>query len=192
MLSILGSHPFWHLVPPLTGKGRWCCDSVRAVFRQNVVYFPIKKWPSVHWQGLLRPSKRTPHYGGTIPAYHVLGVLHLAFHTRGWCVGGGYGLFLFSPITMWASIHISALPTGASVDPAATWASTRRGAEYGGLANLLVVDCMGQGTNGPTVKYLLMFHDFWTAMAQRMQTYANHFFYTRTSGLHRQETDASY
>lgn len=34
-----------------------------------------------------------PHYGGTIPAYHVLGVVHLAFHTRGWCVGGGYGLF---------------------------------------------------------------------------------------------------
>ena len=31
-----------HLVPPLTGKGRWCCDLARAVLRQNMVWFPLE------------------------------------------------------------------------------------------------------------------------------------------------------
>jgi hypothetical protein len=36
VLSILGLPASLHLVTPLTGKGRWCCDFVRAVFRQNL------------------------------------------------------------------------------------------------------------------------------------------------------------
>ena len=30
--------PFWHLVPPLTGKGRCCCDFAYAEFRQKAGY----------------------------------------------------------------------------------------------------------------------------------------------------------
>ena len=36
VLSILGLPASLHLVPPLTGKGSWCCDFVRAVFRQKL------------------------------------------------------------------------------------------------------------------------------------------------------------
>ena len=36
VLAIFGSPPSLHLVPPLTGKGRWCCDVARAGFRQTL------------------------------------------------------------------------------------------------------------------------------------------------------------
>ena len=41
MLAIFGSPPSLHLVPPLTGKGRWSCDFARAGFRQDVGKLPL-------------------------------------------------------------------------------------------------------------------------------------------------------
>ena len=40
VLAIFGSPPSLHLVPLLTGKGRWCCDVARAGFRQNWIVYP--------------------------------------------------------------------------------------------------------------------------------------------------------
>ena len=83
-LFILGL-PFWHLVPPLTGKGRWCCDFARAGFRQNICCFPQKRAAQQSIDGGLYTHCRDCHYYGMDdhkPCTKFLTMAHKYFRLR--------------------------------------------------------------------------------------------------------------
>ena len=131
------------------------CKVMFILFSHTTDGYPFR------WQPLSPPSTGIQPYGRMIlPCY---------------CFEPGISCLILLLDLSQKNVHIhpfekNPLATGASVDSAATWASTRRGAD-GKRAGLLAGGCRGMvqnwGTHDPRNTWkLLTFHDFQVVMAE--------------------------